>query len=111
MELDCSIAGQINRLNSQVNCCLYQSMQERQYAASMNAFSQFTTPNEIREMLFVDGANALAYRLNEDGTIHSLIGKYPDKEIWKETDEFWIVVDHQVGPLKLLSIVWKKELF
>ena len=110
MELECSIADRINRVNSQVNCCLYQLMQERQYAASTIVFSQSTTQNGIKKMLFVNGANALAYRLNEDGTIHSLIEKRPDKEIWKETDECWIVVDHQVGPLKLLSIVWKKDL-
>ena len=105
MELDCSIADQINRLNSQVNCCLYQSMLEKQYAASTNMFSQFTTPSGIQAMSF--GANTLVYRLNEDGTIHSLIGKLPNKKIWKETNEYWIVIDHQVGKLKLLSIVWK----
>lgn len=107
MELDCSIADQINRLNSQVNCCLYQSTLEKQYAASTNALSRFITPGGIQEMLFHDRANALAYRLNEDGTIHSLIGRLPNKKIWKETNEYWIVIDHQVGKLKLLSIVWK----
>lgn len=107
MELNCSIADQINHLNSQSNCCLYQSMLEKQYAASTNVFSQFTTPSGIQAMLFHDRANALVYRLNEDGTIHSLIGKLPNKKIWKETNEYWIVIDHQVGKLKLLSIVWK----
>lgn len=34
--------------------------------------------------------------------------KTPDKPIWKETKDYWIVVAHQVGPLKLLEIVLKE---
>lgn len=34
--------------------------------------------------------------------------KQPDKPIWKETKDYWIVVVHQVGPLKLLEIVLKE---
>lgn len=34
--------------------------------------------------------------------------KQPDKPIWKETKDYWIVVAHQVGPLKLLEIVLKE---
>lgn len=34
--------------------------------------------------------------------------KKPDFPIWKETDYFWIVVTHRVGPLKLLEIVLKE---
>lgn len=34
--------------------------------------------------------------------------KQPEKPIWKETEYYWIVVAHQVGPLKLLEIVLKE---
>lgn len=34
--------------------------------------------------------------------------KQPEKPIWQETEHYWIVVAHQVGPLKLLEIVLKE---
>ena len=95
MELDCSIADQINRLNSQINAWDSRLAQTLNYFNACNALG---------------GNNCInAFQWNADALVPVLYKppNYPDKEIWKETNEYWIVIDHQVGKLKLLSIVWK----
>lgn len=104
MELECSIADQINRLNSQINAWNSRAAMGNLSSLATNVFSSYYAVNGNACInTFQWNANALA------PAIYKPLN-YPDKEIWKETDECWIVVDHQVGPLKLLSIVWKKEL-
>lgn len=101
MELDCSIADQINHLNSQINVCSSRMFMENQYAQATNVFNSFYMVNgNACVNTFQWNANALVPAIYKPPN-------HPDKEIWKETNEYWIVIDHQVGKLKLLSIVWK----
>lgn len=55
------------------------------------------------------------FQFDKDGTIAAYLGGYappvqpirPSQHIWKETDEYWIIIAKQIGKLKLLEIVWK----
>lgn len=95
MELDCSIADQINRLKSQINAW------DSRLALTLNYFNACNA---------LSGNNCInAFQWNANALVPAIYKppNYPDKEVWKETNEYWIVIDYQVGRLKLLTIVWK----
>lgn len=87
--VSCYQAYNMQMMNS-LNELRYRQSMERQYNALMEA-QQNAWP---RIMEAIRGNMGLP--------------KTPDKPIWKETKDYWIVVAHQVGPLKLLEIVLKE---